>query len=365
MHSMTGSIAVYGATGHTGQFVVHEMLRRGLPVVAVGRDRERLEATFPGSVAQRVAALDDPLRLEQAFAGCAAVINCAGPFLDTAVPVATAALRSGCHYLDVTAEQASAQASFADFHQPARVAGRAVIPAAGFYGGLADLLASALATPGRIDEITVAVGLDRWWPTLGTRRTGARNNVPRVVVENGRLAPLASPPRTRDWTFSPPLGDQAMVELPFSEIITLSHHLEAGAILSLLSRSALDDVRDAATPPPGAVDDLGRSAQRFEMVVRLTQGGTTKTAGVRGQDIYAVTAPIVVEAALRLVAPSYRKSGALALAEAVDPVDMLHALNGSALEIFGEVFCRPSHPCPSLPSPVREGSRGDQPRADA
>ena len=37
MHSANPSIAVYGATGHTGQFVVHEAQRRGLPVVAVGR----------------------------------------------------------------------------------------------------------------------------------------------------------------------------------------------------------------------------------------------------------------------------------------------------------------------------------------
>jgi short subunit dehydrogenase-like uncharacterized protein len=93
------------------------------------------------------------------------VINCAGPFLDTAAPVARAALRAGCHYIDVTAEQASAQASFAELDPPARAAGRVVIPAAALYGGLADLLASAPASDGDIDEITVAIALDRWWPT--------------------------------------------------------------------------------------------------------------------------------------------------------------------------------------------------------
>ena len=43
-------------------------------------------------------------------------------------------------------------------------------------------------------------------------------------------------------------------------------------------------------------DDSGRSAQRVDLVVRLVQDGLTKTAGVWGQDIYAVTAPIVIEA---------------------------------------------------------------------
>jgi short subunit dehydrogenase-like uncharacterized protein len=124
MHPTTKFIAVYGATGHTGQFVVHEAQRRGLPVVAVGRNAARLDETFPSAVTRRVAVLDEPASLEQAFAGCAVVINCAGPFLDTAAPVAQAALRAGCHYIDVTAEQASAQASFAGFDAPARAASR-------------------------------------------------------------------------------------------------------------------------------------------------------------------------------------------------------------------------------------------------
>lgn len=342
MNSTKPSIAVYGATGHTGQFVVNEALRRGLAVVAVGRDAARLAQLFPADVSPRVATLDDARSLEQAFAGCAVVINCAGPFLDTAAPVTEAALRAGCHYIDVTAEQAIAMASFADFDAPARAAGRVVIPAAGFYGGLADLLATKLASAGAIDEITVAIALDHWWPTAGTRKTGERNQVPRVVVRDGRIAPQLHPASATtdasEWTFSPPLGKQAMVDLPFSEIVTMARHLKAGTIRSLLNRSALDDVRDSATPPPDAVDASGRSAQQFELVVRLRQGGVTKTAGVRGQDIYAVTAPIVIDAALLLLAPDYRRSGALALADAVDPAAMLDALHGSALEAFGDAL---------------------------
>lgn len=338
MTSPPSPIAVVGASGHTGQFVVREAQRRGLPVRAVGRSARRLDETVPASVPRCVAQLDDPASLQQAFAGCAVVIHCAGPFLDTAAPVAQAALRSGCHYIDVTAEQASAQASFADFDAPARAAGRVVIPAAGFYGGLADLLASALAGPGAIEEITVAMALDRWWPTAGTRRTGERNQVPRVVLRQGRLSPLPASEDGLRWAFAAPLGEQAMVELPFSEVITLAQHLEVDAVRTLLNRSALLDVRDASTPLPEAVDGSGRSAQRFEMQVQLVQAGVTRTAGVRGQDIYAVTAPIVVGAAQGLLEPSYAQRGALSLAQALDPADQLRALHkAQALEVFGDL----------------------------
>lgn len=334
MSSSDQILAVYGATGHTGQFVVRDALRRGLSVVAVGRDAARLAELFPPAVTQRVATLEDAASLEQAFAGSAVVINCAGPFLDTAMPVARAALRAGSHYIDVTAEQASAQETLSALDAPARAAGRAVIPAAGFYGGLADLLASALAAPGPIEEITVAVGLDRWWPTAGTRKTGERNNVPRVIVQGGQLVRLTPSADVPDWPFAAPLGSQAMVELPFSETITLAHHLPASSIRSLLNRTALQDVRDAATPTPTAVDERGHSAQRFELAVQVVQGGVTRHASVRGQDIYAVTAPIVVETALRLLGPAAR-SGAMTLAQAVDPVALLRALDGQALQVSG------------------------------
>lgn len=315
-------VAVYGASGHTGKFVVAELRRRGIPVVAVGRDLSRLPADVPG----RVAAIDDPAALDRAFAGCAVVINCAGPFLDTAAPVVEAALRAGCSYLDVTAEQASAQVTFETYDRPARDAGVAVIPAAGFYGGLADLLATALVGDEPADTITTAVALDRWWPTEGTRRTGERNRVPRMVVENGRLAPMAVPTSNIDWSFAAPHGTQAVAELPFSEIITIARHLPVRSLRSYLNAAALNDVRDAETPAPLAIDAQGRSAQRFAMEVVAVDATGTRRATAQGQDIYAVSAPIVAEATARLLEPSYQRHGALALGQAFDARDFLRAL---------------------------------------
>ncbi len=315
-------IAVYGATGHTGKFVVSELRRRAMPVIAVGRSPSRLPPDLPG----RTATIDDPVALDRAFAGCALVINCAGPFLDTAAPVLDAALRAGCSYLDVTAEQASAKSTFEAYDRPAREAGVAVIPAAGFYGGLADLLASALVGAGQAEEITTAIALDHWWPTEGTRRTGERNRVPRVVVENGRLVPMTLPARTMEWTFAAPHGVQAMVEMVSSEIITISRHLKLRSLHSYLNATPLADVGDAATPPPVAVDAHGRSAQRFAMEVVAVGEAGTRRAKAHGQDIYAVSAPIVVEAATRILEPSFERRGALSLGEVFDAADVLRGI---------------------------------------
>ncbi len=301
-----------------------------MPVVAVGRGA----ASLPEDVTSRVAAIANPWALLEAFSGCGVVINCAGPFLDTAGPVIEAAIGVGASYVDVSAEQASAMDAFERFDAPARDAGVSVIPAAGFYGGLADLLATALVGPqGEGHDLTVAIALDRWWPTEGTRKTGARNTVARLVVDDHRLVPMPLPAAASTWAFGAPHGEQAMVELPFSEMVTISRHLRARSVRAHLTRAALDDIRDATTPPPTPSDAAGRSAQRFEMVVEARHGGRVRRAVACGQDIYAVSAPLVVEATARLMRADFGRSGALALGQAFDAADFLAALSPQPLSI--------------------------------
>lgn len=322
-------VLVYGATGHTGRFVVDELLRRGLTPVLAGRSAERLAAVAPRHAAldHRVVDLDDPDLLRRAVAGAGAVVNCAGPFLDTAVPLARAAIEAGAHYLDVTAEQPAVQAVYRELDAPARGAGVAVVPSMAFYGGLADLLVTAaLDGDSRADEVEVAIGLDRWWPTAGTRATGARNTATRLVIRDGALAPLASPAPTGTWSYPAPLGRQPVVQLPFSEVITIDRHLAVGELRSYLNTAPLDDLHDSATPPPSAADQRGRSAQQFVVDVVVRRGSDTRRISAAGRDIYAVTAPIVVEGAVRLLDGRHRGPGAAAPGEAFDAADVLAAL---------------------------------------
>ena len=182
---MDKPVLVYGAYGHTGRFVVAELLRQGLTPILSGRNPAGLgeiAGQFPG-LEVRPATVDDSHSLDNAVRGAGVVVNCAGPFLDTAVPVAAAAVRAEAHYLDVTAEQAAVQEVYRAHEKLGWSTDLAVIPAMAFYGGLADLLATAAAAGWEtLDEITVAVGLDRWWPTEGTRNTGRRNSATRLVV---------------------------------------------------------------------------------------------------------------------------------------------------------------------------------------
>ena len=329
---MTGDhqvVAVFGASGHTGRFVITELLRRGFTPIAVGRDAEKLAAAriHTSRVQVRTASIENPSSLDRAFAGSVAVINCAGPFLDTAVEVATAALRARIHYLDVTAEQMSAQAVFDRFNDAASKAGRVFIPAMGFYGGFADLLATAaMGSWESVDEIEIGIALDRWHPTQGTRLTGQRNTARRLVVEDGKLVPLAQPASQTSWNFPAPFGRQDVLEVPLSEIPMIARHLRVARVHTYLNDAPLRDLRDPATPPPIAADESGRSAQTFLVDVVVRNGSSIRRAIAQGRDIYAFTAPLVVEAVERILDGRTRASGSLPPGAAFDSTDFLRAL---------------------------------------
>jgi short subunit dehydrogenase-like uncharacterized protein len=333
-------VLVYGATGHTGRFVVDELLRRGLVPVLAGRSAERL-ATVPdrhAALERRAVGIDNPGLLRHVVASAAAVINCAGPFLDTALPLARAALETGAHYLDVTAEQPVVQVLYRELDAPARAANVAVVPAMAFYGGLADLLVTAALDGGsHADEIDIAIGLDRWWPTAGTRATGVRNTATRLVIRDGALAPLENPAPSGTWFYPSPLGQQSVVQLPFSEVITINHHLHVGELRSYLNSASLEELRDTATPAPTATDEYGRSAQRFVVDVVVRTGTETRRVTATGRDIYAVSAPIVVEGAVRLLDGNHRGPGAAAPGEVFDAAAVLTSLEGHADTVVAPV----------------------------
>lgn len=330
------AVAVFGAYGHTGRFVVSELRKRGLTPILAGRDPDKLAAfaaAHPGLEA-RPASIDDPASLDRAIAGAAAIINCAGPFLDTATPVVGAALRARVHYFDMAAEQGAAIAAFENFPELAHEAGVVVVPAMAFYGGLGDLLATAaMGDWTEADEILIAVALDSWLPTLGTRLTGQRNTARRLVFSENKLQPLADPPPKRSRDFPPPFGTQDVVGLPLTEIIAISRHLKSPEIHSFMNLAPLTDLRDPNTPAPTPADESGRSAQTFMTDAIVRKGGRERRATAYGRDIYAVTAPLVVEAVVRALGMPGKVSGVVSAGEIFDARDFLGSLEPEHLTL--------------------------------
>ena len=245
-------------------------------------------------------------------------------------------MRTRCHYLDVTGEALVTIETFARYAESelnverVRDADIVLVPSMAFYGALGDLLATvALGDWAEADDISIGVALDSWKPTRGTRLAGERRAGRRVIFDNGRVEVL--PPSnqipTARWKFPSPFGSQEVIgEFPTVDLVTMSRHLRATKISAYLNAAPIRDLRDPNTPGPEPADESGRSAQIFLVEVVARRDDQKRSAIARGRDIYAITAPIVVEAAARILDGNFKRKGIGAPAEIFDARDFLETL---------------------------------------
>jgi short subunit dehydrogenase-like uncharacterized protein len=334
-------ILVYGAYGHTGRFIISELINKGFTPVLSGRDRQKLGdvSAVHGGLEVRVASLDDPMALVRALAGTAAVINAAGPFAITASRMVDAAIHARLPYLDIAAEPDVAAATIERHATPALNSGIVLAPAIGFYGGLGNLLATAaMGDWPQADEITLAYALSSWKPTLGTRATieaaEQRRGGQRLVFSNHRLELRSDEAPIAEWDFPEPIGRQVVAaEFTTADSVTMSRHLGTPRIHEYMTLAPLGDLAAPDLSPPQAVDARGRSAQTFLVEAVVCRGTLQRRAVVRGQDIYAVTAPLVVEAMRRMLAQPKQWHGVVSAGELGDPRGFLKALTPEHLTL--------------------------------
>jgi hypothetical protein len=331
-------IAVYGAYGHTGCFIVAELYKRGWMPILSGRDVNKLRAMDTDQEI-RPAPVDNPAALDRALSGVVAVINCAGPFAVTSAPVIEAALRAKVPYLDVAAEIEANMDTFGHYAAPARDAGIMIVPAMAFYGGLGDLLATAaMGDWPDADEICIAYGLSSWRPTAGTLAAGRvsrqRRDGKRIVFSNGKLEYRTEAAPVTEWTFPAPLGTQPVIgEFTMADTVTISRHIKTPEIRSFMTAMAVADLSGPELSRSEAIDETGRSSQTFCVEVVVRRNGVERRASASGQDIYAITAPLVVEAAIRVVNEPDARRGVFTAGEAFEAVDFLRSLSPGHLTL--------------------------------
>lgn len=144
---------------------------------------------------------------------------------------------------------------------------------------------------------------------------------------------VADPPPTRKWEFTKPFGFQDVVGFPLTEIITISKHLQVDQINTYINLAPIQDIHNSETPPPIATDESGRSSQIFLMEVVVTSGEKVRSAKASGRDIYAITAPLIVEATIRIADGLIKKTGVVSAGEVFDAVDFIKSLSPEYLSI--------------------------------
>jgi len=314
-------LVVYGATGHSGGLVVRSACVLGLRPVLCGRNGPALERLADErGTAFRVASLADRQTMESAFRGAKVVINAAGCFDETAVPVFEACMKSGAHYLDITADARSVE-TLARRTSEATSRGLMVMPAVGFNVVPTDCTAVHLARRlGGIRSLAVAVTTLRYL-TPGSARTLARSAASSLVRRGGvlREIPYGVLERTFDFGHGPTpalnvnLADVSTAYYSagaldietYSEATPLLRAILAAAraggrlLASAPVQALLAACSDLLPPPPEPGVEAGHT---MDIVVEACgTDGRRASARLRTPDAYAFTGTTAAAIARRVL----------------------------------------------------------------
>jgi short subunit dehydrogenase-like uncharacterized protein len=210
------TLLLYGAYGYTGELIAREAVDRGMDVIVAGRNGTKTRGVgIQLGVESRVfSAGEAGHNLE----GVEAVLNCAGPFVETYEPFVDACLRTGTHYLDITGELSVFEA-VAERDREAEKAGVCLLPGVGFdvvptdclAGHLHDRLQGAthlrlgFEAPATVSGGTVASAIEHASGGGKVRRDGA--------IED---EPLAADSRRIDFGN----GSRNAVRIPWGDVST-------------------------------------------------------------------------------------------------------------------------------------------------
>jgi short subunit dehydrogenase-like uncharacterized protein len=286
----------------------------------------------PSTGVRHVVDIADPASLDRFLDGVDVLITCVGPFAEHGMPVVEAAVRTGTPYVDSTGEFAFMAQVYARFREVATP----IVPACGFDYIPGDLAAAVAVDElgGNAEEIDVLYRLRGGRPSRGTARSavGALGSVsltPQRIVVEGPDGPLSA------------------VEVPWGERVTVPLHVPGAKVRSgIVARDALTKAAAFAAPLAALTSPLMRAAapalnklvDRMQegpdeqtrgkaaslVVAEARRGGRSARVAVHCQDMYGLTARLLVEAAQQIGG-----AGAQATAEALSPRAFLDAVSGS------------------------------------
>ncbi len=229
-------LLIYGANGYAGQLIAREAARRGLQPILAGRHAEAIrplaaELNCRWRVFELRASDATAIHLEDVQA----VLNCAGPFVDTAVPMIESCLAAKVHYLDITGEIDVIERA-AKYHERAVATEISVISAVGFdvvpSDCLAAMLAAALPQANRLQLAFTAGAVSRGTAktTIETIAHGGRARI------DGRIRWVPIAWKTIEVPF--PDGKQTAVSIPWGDVASAYYSTGIANVETYVSLSA-------------------------------------------------------------------------------------------------------------------------------
>lgn len=216
---------IYGAYGYTGKLIAAHAKKMGYTPILAGRSEAKTKALAERlDLPWQAFPLENHDAIVAELADVNLVINCAGPFTQTAAPMITACIAAKVHYLDITGELDVFEYAHAQ-HIAAQQAGIVVCPGVGFDVIPTDCVAARLnaLVP---NAVSLKLGFDsRSRMSQGTAKTSIeRLSQGGAVREDGVIknVPLAYKAETIDFGD----GEKYAMTIPWGDVATAYYTTE-------------------------------------------------------------------------------------------------------------------------------------------
>ena len=319
---MGDELLIYGSYGYAGALIARTAVDEGMTPILAGRHPERVEEqALDLGLDHRVFTLEHPEAIEEQVEDVSAVLNCAGPFANTAKPLYSACLRAGTDYLDICG-QIDVLEAIAERDRDAEKADVTLLPAVGFDVVPTDCLAAHLEA--RLPSATrLTIAMDG----LGTFAPGTVKSIidgfdrPGAIRRDGQIRAVPMAWRTRRVDFGQ--GPRAAVTVPWGDVSTAYYstgipNIEVYTTVPDAAASVMKKTRGLtpllrASPVRRLLKGLADVAitgptaeERAQSVTRMwgeveNDEGETATTRLRTPDTYDVTKVTAVEAARRTI----------------------------------------------------------------
>lgn len=169
-------VVLYGASGFSGRLVAEYLREYNVPFIAAGRNKAKIQDVMnhvPGietadyEIAEVGSTVDDLLKL---FSGAKVVCNTVGPFIYYGPTVVEACWKAGCHYVDISGEQAWHRQVAEQWGEKFAAKGLLAAPATAYMSAPSDAAVRMCMESANVDSLEILSMFDGM-PTFGSTQT--------------------------------------------------------------------------------------------------------------------------------------------------------------------------------------------------
>jgi short subunit dehydrogenase-like uncharacterized protein len=357
-------VVLYGASGFSGRLVAEFLREFSVPFRAVGRNKGKIQEVLsrvPGietadyEIVETGGATDE---LAEIFSGARVVCNTVGPLVYYGPAIIEASLRAGCHYIDISGEQAWVRQVEETWGPEFAEKGLLAAPATAYMSTASDIATRLCLEVGGIDTLEI-VSLFKGMPTFGSTQTiFAVIPTDAYYLEQNQFK---SWPRAKGYEVVVPGSLQTQLALPwggFPHPVWFKNHPQIANVKTLgglLDRQIMETVAATEKHFEEKIRPLPKEEQARQLadMANSVQAGTPPRENTRqhrtidvvvgrgstnfvqctmfGTCAYRQTGLIQAFAAHHLSLAPPRKVGFASPCEAFGHRELLHALESHAL----------------------------------